>query len=275
MLTRLSVAVAGRCHAGVLVSPAVVEAHAVQVGDEIVISCTEMAGREQLITLSLGLFDQDEHGRVVFYEDQPSRMRAAEIISLSHEQFYLQPHERRGITLRVNPADFLSSYVVVFVRPEQVGISSRLAVLLMLSTAVARRRWTRQMCASVAVLYPLTFTTQAACTGQPRVSWPHDSAGELQGEFVVQSGRILPNRQRQTDLLLPIEPHTVRFVPLPDAGSSFQRQRRCCEAACGCYGSNLLDRGGRRLFRRGFWSHWRSPRTAYGSPALQFLACRR
>ncbi len=212
----------GRCHAGVLVSPAVVEAHAVQVGDEIVISCTEMAGREQLITLSLGLFDQDEYGRVVFYEDQPSRMRAAEIISLSHEQFYLQPHERRGITLRVNSADFLSSYVVVFVRPEQVGISSRLAVLLMLSTAVAREAVDLTDVRIGGRSLSLTFHNSGSMHGAAAgVVAAYDSAGELQGEFVVQSGRILPNRQRQTDLLLPIEPHTVRFVPLPDAGSSF------------------------------------------------------
>ena len=68
----------------------------------------------------------------------------------------------------------------------------------------------------------LTFHNSGSMHGAAAgVVAAYDSAGELQGEFVVQSGRILPNRQRQTDLLLPIEPHTVRFVPLPDAGSSF------------------------------------------------------
>ena len=52
----LCLAPPGLCQAGVLISPVLVEAHAVEAGDEIVLSCTELTGRERLLA-SLGLFD--------------------------------------------------------------------------------------------------------------------------------------------------------------------------------------------------------------------------
>lgn len=209
----------GLCQAGVLVAPAVVEAEAVQVGDEIVISCTELAGQEQVIALSLGLFNQDSEGRVVFQEDEEAQARAAQIIELPCQEFPLQPYERKGLTIRVASADFASSYLVLFVQPKQTVVSSRLAVLLLLATASAREQVhladVQLQRESLALTFHNSGTRHGRAAG---IVAAYDGAGQLVGEFVVQSGRILPNRQGTAQLTVPPEVHSVQFSPLAELG---------------------------------------------------------
>ena len=218
----LCLALPGLCQAGVLVSPVLVEAHAVEAGDEIVLSCTELTGRERLLTLSLGLFDQDAEGRVILQEDEHAQALAADIVELPFREFRLLPHENRDITLRVRSADFASAYVVVFVRAAQAAVASRLAVLLMLSTGAAKDDLSLADLHIDGSSLALTFHNRGDRHGTASgMISAYDSAGDLQGEFFVESGRVLPNRQRRTYLALPTQPHSVRFTPLEDLGGQF------------------------------------------------------
>lgn len=211
-----------RCTAGVLVSPVVVEAHAVQLGDEIVISCTEMSGSSQTVSLSLGLFDQDDDGRVVFIEDPAAQARASQIIELPETMVELAPYERKQIRLKVNAVDFKSSYVVVFVRPQHSRISSRLAVLLLLSTASARDDVELAQMNFNDNSLSLTFHNFGSRHGRAAgVVAIYDADGLMRGQFTVDSGRILPHRQRSTDLSLSFQPYTADFIPLEEWGRQF------------------------------------------------------
>jgi len=209
-----------RCHAGVLVSPVLVEANGVRAGDEIVITCTELDGREQLLSLSLGMFDQDQSGLVFFLEDEEAQARAAEIIELPRRQVELRPYERKELILRVRSADFASSYLAVFIRSQHGSVSSRLAVLLMLCSAAAEEavELTDLLVDkhSVALTFHNFGTRHGTAAG---VVAAYDGRGVLLNELYLESGRILPNRTRTVHLDLALQPAAVRFVPGEGLGS--------------------------------------------------------
>lgn len=216
------------CNAGVMVSPVKIEAHAVSVGDEIVLNCSEIAGHEQTLYFSLALFDQDEFGGVVLREDHQSQVRAAEIVELSCNEVVLAPYEQRDVRLTINAVDFDSYYVVVFVTPEGTGgVSSRLAVLLFLSTEAACENIAATSVHLDGESLAITFHNSGNKHGREKGTLAlYDESGTLVGEYYIDTGAILPDRQRRANVILDSELSATYFT---FQGQVFGRQQFAAE----------------------------------------------
>jgi len=200
----LACVLSGGCHAGLMVSPVKVEAHDVSVGDEIVLNLAELAGQEQELHFSLGLFDQDEFGGVVLREDPESQAWAAKIIELSHSKIILAPYQQADIRLTINRADYASSYIVVFVTPKRSsGVSSRLAVLLLLSTEGAAEAIALTDVDFTSDKVLITFQNSGSRHGRGEGTLAlYDESGLLLGEEYVDTGTILPGCHRRSEIPL-------------------------------------------------------------------------
>lgn len=195
---------AGRCWGEVSVSPVVVEALEVKKGHCFEIFCFQQGEQPVPVLLSLALFDQDEEGRVIFLEDEQSVQKARSLLVLDAQEFCLEPGEKKKVQVTVAEAPASSSYIVLFVKPKQAGIATRLAVLFLLSAAgseeevkvVSWRRWQQSLA--------LTLENR----GERHGLWVgellfYDSRGNIGEKLAIKSGVILAGRRRNLRIGLP------------------------------------------------------------------------
>ncbi len=201
----------GTAGATVSVSPVVLEAVQVEVGQVFQIFCQNWGEEEITMDLTLALFDQDESGSVIFLEDAQGRARAKKTLNVDVETLSIEPNGRDVIQVELLQDDFDHLYAVLFIKPRQGGIQTRFAVLFLLSTAGSEG-------ADMTVLAldkqheSLTFTVQN--NGLRHGPWQgelhfFDVADQLNEKRQISSGLILAGRRRGVQVSLPPWVHRV------------------------------------------------------------------
>lgn len=206
----------GTGQAAVSVSPVIIEAVQVQLGQSFEIVC-QNAGTEELdFQLSLALFDQSEDGSVFFMEDSEAIQRVEETLILEKKDFTLPAGGMESLKLRLAREDFDHLYAVLFVKPRQPGIQTRFAVLFLLSTsgkeaslAVASLEHKEEL---------LAFSVQNS--GLRHGLWEGEllcfDAGDILGETLsIRSGVVLAGRSRDVEVSLPSWVARVELFPTP------------------------------------------------------------
>ncbi len=204
------------CHGKVLVWPVVIEAHGVNKGDVFTIHCSTSAEHSQKVQLDLALFDQTGDGQVYFLEDQESIVRARSIVQVGTDEFLLEPHGKKTVTLQLLDDSFSSAYVVLFVNSRRDdGVNTRLAVLLLLSTEGAEESMgisdLKLQNGVVYVTFQNTGDRHGLLSGRMVC---YDDLGGVVEEVPITSGRVLPQRSRSIELALPGHTRRVHFSPL-------------------------------------------------------------
>lgn len=121
--------------ANISVSPVIIESAHIRVGDTFEILCQNWQDDEIEVQLSLALFDQDGGGSVFFLENAENKQRAKETLWIEEESFDLKPQGQKTIRVQVQKVDFDHLYAVLFVKPKQIGVQTRFAVLFLLSAS--------------------------------------------------------------------------------------------------------------------------------------------
>lgn len=186
------------------VSPVIIEAVNVAQGHSFEIICQHLGPESLEVELSLALFDQDGAGRVVFLEDQASITRARDVLNLESENLFLEPNQQQAVSVQVTRDDFEHLYAVLFVKPKQAGIPTRLAVLFLLSTTDGATELNISSWEHKAGTLSLTVLNSGASHGLWEGELLYfDAEGQLGKTVAVQSGIVLAGRSRGLEVELP------------------------------------------------------------------------
>ncbi|NMB01378.1 MAG: hypothetical protein GX971_07680 [Firmicutes bacterium] len=201
-------------YARVSVSPVIVEAVNVQAGQVFQITCQQQGTEQVELGLSLALFDQDKQGGVVFLEDDCSVLTVRENLRLASDNLVLEPNQQTTIQVEVARDEFDHLYAVLFIKPKQMGIPTRLAVLFLLSTSGAQAdfdisAWERNERTLNLTVYNKGLS-HGFWTGELLCS---DAAGERAERLAVQSGTVLAGRSRGLSIDLPSWVQDVEVLP--------------------------------------------------------------
>lgn len=205
----------GQATAKIAVSPVLHEEARVQAGQRFAVTCHHRGEEPLEVEASLALFDQDAWGKAVFLDDQDSVARAEQLLSVHPRRFWLEPGAKEVVQVEVVQDSFEHLYAVLFLKPVQSSLQTRLAVLFLLSTGQQRPRvgvaaWERSGKA-------LTLTLENS--GLSHGLWEgelllFDAAGQLGETRQVQSGLVLPGRCRGLEVSLPGWVENVEIRPL-------------------------------------------------------------
>ncbi len=211
---------AARCGAKVSISPVIMTAEEVQKGQVFKFHCSSDTEATVAVELSLALFDQDSAGRVVFLEDEGSVQKAAGLLALNKDEFYLEPYGEETIEVSVLADLPKSLSAVLFVKADQPGIPTRLAVLLLLSSKgtedqVIMTSWRRGE-ESVAVRLENKGDKAGLWRGHLLL---YNSLGSLAARIDLESGLVLAGRSRDFKVNLPAWASRVELQP-KEAGLS-------------------------------------------------------
>lgn len=195
----------GNARAQVSVAPVIVEAVQVQKGQVFEIFCQNWGEEAIGISLSLALFDQQETGNVVFLENGEALQRVNEVLSLDQDAIVLEAQQKSAIRVELIGDDFDNTYAVLFVKPNQVGVQTRFAVLFLLSTA-ANEIVEMSISPWVKEGDDLTFTVQN--NGLRHSPWEgeihfFDALDQLSEKREITSGLVLAGRSRDIRVPLP------------------------------------------------------------------------
>lgn len=190
--------------ASVSVSPVIVDSDNVKKGDLFRILCEQKAEDSLEIQLSLALFDQDPLGNVYFLEDPDSVLEVRRILQLKQEKITLDPQGKAVVELELLDDNFTNLYAVLFVKPLQSTISTRFAVLLLLSSQDVKERVQISTWEQKAESLELTVVNSGLRHGL----WEgelllYDQQGNLSEQRSIASGLVLAGRSREWGIALP------------------------------------------------------------------------
>ena len=134
LATAVLLLICGQLQAAVLVSPVIIDACQVKAGTEFVITLTNIKPESQIVYLDWGWFSLHTDGTV---ELDTAVDIAVNYLDAVSTYCSLDPGASRKITVKVINQDFTAITPVLFLSLTKDQIQSRLAVLFVLSTAVA------------------------------------------------------------------------------------------------------------------------------------------
>jgi len=209
----------GQAAAKIAVSPVLHEEARVQAGQRFAVTCHHRGEEPLEVEASLALFDQDAWGKAVFLDDQDSVARAEQLLSVHPRRFWLEPGAKEVVQVEVVQDSFEHLYAVLFLKPVQSSLQTRLAVLFLLSTgsgeaALDVASWAHRGEA---------LTLQVENSGGSHGLWAgelllFDGDGRLGDTMQVRSGVVLPGRSRGLEVSLPSWVEKVEIRPLQFGG---------------------------------------------------------
>lgn len=197
------------------VYPVIIEAEQVQKGDTFTIVCKQEGDTPLEIQLSVAQFDQAQDGSVEFREDDAAAWEAAQTLGLTSDRFTLKPFGQETIEVNLLKADFHNFYGVLFIKPLQAAISTRLAVLFLLSTVEEQEKVEVASFRYIEEKLELTVINE----GERHGLWEgellyYDSQDTLLDRIAVQSGIVLAGRSRNWAIDLPSWVKRVEVAPV-------------------------------------------------------------
>lgn len=186
------------------VSPVIIEGTNIKKGNIFRVVCEQGTSEILDVQLSLALFDQDEAGNVYFLEDPSSVAKVQGFLDLKTEVLTLNPQTKSTVEIGILDDNFTSLYAVLFVKPKQLSIATRFAVLLLLSTQNLREQVQVSTWEKRAENLELTIVNNGSRHGL----WQgelllYDGQGNLSEKRSVQSGLVLAGRSREWGITLP------------------------------------------------------------------------
>lgn len=195
----------GNAQAMVSVSPVIVEAVGVAEGQTFEVLCQNWGDQPIEMQLSLALFDQSETGGVVFLEDPEAVHRASGFLTLHTDALSLDPNGEDVVRVELIDNSFDNLYAVLFVKPRQVGVQTRFAVLFLLSTSVNKLA---NMTVSSWVQQEDALTLTVENHGLRHGLWEgevhlYDASDQVGEKRQITSGVVLAGRSRGVQVPLP------------------------------------------------------------------------
>ncbi len=117
----------------IMVSPVVIDAHAVELNDQFTITLTNPKTQSYRVELEWGHFILGDDGNVILEQDS-SGFSAPDYLAIDAWHYDLDPESSVKVDITVINQDFLSISPVLYIKFNDGQISSRLAVLFVLST---------------------------------------------------------------------------------------------------------------------------------------------
>ncbi len=193
-----------------LVAPVIIDANGVQVGDRFPVTVHNVGSVSHEVVVSWGWFDQDLNGQVVLLSQDERRETAEDYLVVTPSKLELQPQDKQTLWIAVHNNDFEAIYPVLFIDLPAATVSSRLAVLLLLTPhlieselEVLMSEWLPEEVVvwvhnSVETHQSFQVTVEA-----------YDQTGKRLDGFELPVNRILPQRSRW--ISIPISPGVQRL----------------------------------------------------------------
>lgn len=174
--------------ANVKVWPAVIDEYGVVVDQEILVWVENLQEDAGNFTVTLGTFDMDDQGNLLFKQDVRADEIARRYITLDTKQFSLNPNEKQALVLQVKSQPAPACYLAMFIQGRFGFVATSFVVPLLLATADAE---------CDLVVKEVHWLESQATVVIENLGTSHGSYSQMFSEIAVDSGIILPGRSRK------------------------------------------------------------------------------